>query len=599
MQGPSPSSGMVQHDFLCASFPCAQLPDTTSSTFQIGSLHTLSPCRLVTTTQERVISLNCSAAVPEQDRAEMLSRAGRMTGLWLRPTLRLRGDTGHICPLVPRPAVSAASSLPVSPCLPQLSCRHGSSKANNHTPDPYFLQPPTGNKQPTSAEAIGTLLKATQATDPRDIVLEFDKLYAPVTLSKLWLRDACQCHLCVSESSGQKRFATCDIPSDLKVDSLRVLEDGGLEVSWGNDLGLGSDQHVSAYPLTLLQDVLLKQDPYQRKDSAREVWDSQRFEKDSHSREISYASWMEDGSRFAEAFRNLHHWGLVVIRGVPQTESAVEQVASRLGHLQATFYGPTWDVVSKPQAENVAYTNEFLCLHQDLMYLKEPPRIQILHCLENGCEGGDSLFSDGLRAAYDLRLRNQGHYRTLVSSAVDFHYAKGGHYWHNNHKTIVTAHNRTKEKDPAPLSVRWSPPFQAPFWTALRRGADASSLDNRAGFMVERWQEAAKVFRESVEDPVNMVQFRLQPGDCVVFDNWRVLHGRRAFDTASGRRHLRGTYVEDQALSSTWIRLQREGLMFPDENESFRKSEGAKARSILGLVDGPAVADGSGGEVEA
>lgn len=444
-----------------------------------------------------------------------------------------------------------------------------------------------GNEQPTSAEEIGKLVKAEPATNPRDISLEFDKLPAPVTVSQLWLRDACQCHLCVSESSGQKRFATCDIPSTLTVDSLRVLEDGGLEVSWANDLALSSNPHVSAYPLAVLHDILLHRAPFQpppysRNISAREIWDSHYFEKDSPSREISYASWMEDNSRFAEAFRNLHHWGLVIIRGVPQTESAVEQVASKLGHLQATFYGPTWDVVSKPQAENVAYTNEFLCLHQDLMYLNEPPRIQILHCLENGCEGGDSLFSDGLRAAHDLRLNNESHYRTLVTSTVDFHYAKGGHYWHNRHATIKTQGiRRSKVMNATPMGVRWSPPFQAPFWTALQRGKESFRLDRPTGFKVEEWQEAAKVFRDSIEDPANMVQFRLQPGDCVVFDNWRVLHGRRAFDTGSGRRHLRGTYVEHQALNSTWLRLQKEGLMFSGKTGALDE-EKRRASRIVG-----------------
>lgn len=541
----------------------------------------------------------------------MLSRAGRLTGAWLRPTLRVRGDAGHMCPVVPRQAASAPSIFPVSSRPPQVSCRHGSSeaanranprKAKDHSRDGDHAQeqPPLGNKQPSSAQEIGRLVNADKASQGR-ISLEFEKLHAPVNLAQLWLRDACQCHLCVSESSGQKRFATCDIPSNLKVDSLKVLEDGGLEVSWANDLALGSDQHVSTYPLALLQDMLLAPLPYRRDVSAREIWDSQHFEKDSRSREISYAHWMEDGSRFAEAFCDLHRWGLVVLRGVPQTEGAVEQVASRLGHLQATFYGPTWDVVSKPQAENVAYTNEFLCLHQDLMYLKEPPRIQVLHCLENGCEGGDSLFSDGLRAAHDLRLNNEDHFKTLATHNVDFHYAKGGHYWHNKHKTIVLRQNygkRERVTRKPPMSVRWSPPFQAPFWTALKRGSNTHPWDARAGFMIETWHRAAKVFRDSTEDPANMVQFRLQPGDCVVFDNWRVLHGRRAFDTASGRRHLRGTYVEDQALSSTWMRLQREGLMFPDEPEAVEEEE-RRARRIVGAEEDAKQVEVSDGEAQA
>lgn len=529
----------------------------------------------------------------------MLSRAGRSTGAWLRPTLRLRGDAGHMCPVVPRLAVSAQSVSPVSLCLPQTGCRYGSSQAESQATRHDVKgegrrtdELPAGDGLP--ARQIGMLVNAKQATSAKGISLDFDKLDAPVTMANLWLRDACQCHLCVSESSGQKRFATCDIPSDLKVDSLRVLEDGALEVSWANDLALGGVQHVSTYPLSLLQDMLLRRGPYPRNRSAREIWDSQHFDKDSQSRDISYSSWMEDGPGFAEAFRNLHKWGLVVIRGVPQTESAVEQVASRLGHLQATFYGPTWDVVSKPQAENVAYTNEFLCLHQDLMYLARPPRIQILHCLENGCEGGDSLFSDGLRAAHDLQLRHPRQFETLAVYPVDFHYAKGGHYWNYKHRTIGTIVNK---KVRLPLSVRWSPPFQAPFWSTSHAFRESPSSDHPVGSFLERWQEAAKVFRDSIEDPANMVQFRLQPGDCVVFDNWRVLHGRRAFDTASGRRHLKGTYVESQAFDSTLYRLQLEG-MFPNETGALFE-EGKRACRILGIEDDAAVVESSDAESSA
>lgn len=510
----------------------------------------------------------------------MLSRAGRLTGARLWPSLGPRGHTGHTHPVVPRLAVSGRLAPPASLLFLGSSRRNGSSKAKDHaTRDRVKRVKHEGDQRPSTAEDIGKLVKAGHFTNPKFLALEFDKLDTPATVAKLWLRDACQCHLCVSESSGQKRFATCDLPSDPVVDSMRVLEDGGLEVSWANDLALSTGHHghhVSTYPLAVLHDTLLTKEPYRRLKTAREAWDSTRFDEDARSREVSYAHWMQDSPRFAQAFRDLHQWGLVVVRGVPQTQDAVEHVASRLGHLQATLYGPTWDVVSKPMAENVAYTNEFLCLHQDLMYLSEPPRIQVLHCLENACEGGDSLFSDGLRAAHDLRLNNPASYGLLAACPVDFHYARGGHYWHNHHKTINVHPRRRHEV----MDVRWSPPFQAPFWTALQGAKGISSFGRAAGSVVEEWHKAARVFRDSIEDPASMVQFRLRPGDCVVFDNWRVLHGRRAFDTGSGRRHLRGTYVENQAFNSTWIRLQREGLMFP-EQRAYKAKEVEKARRIL------------------
>ena len=50
-----------------------------------------------------------------------------------------------------------------------------------------------------------------------------------------------------------------------------------------------------------------------------------------------------------------------------------------------------------------------------------------------------------------------------------------------------------------------------------------------------------------INDPSSEVSFRLQPGDCFVLDNARVLHGRQAFSDA-GSRWLQGCYADMDAL---------------------------------------------------
>ena len=50
----------------------------------------------------------------------------------------------------------------------------------------------------------------------------------------------------------------------------------------------------------------------------------------------------------------------------------------------------------------MAYTNAYLGLHEDMLYIQQPPRIQLLHCIENSCEGGESIFSDGNHAALSM-----------------------------------------------------------------------------------------------------------------------------------------------------------------------------------------------------
>jgi gamma-butyrobetaine dioxygenase len=50
--------------------------------------------------------------------------------------------------------------------------------------------------------------------------------------------------------------------------------------------------------------------------------------------------------------------------------------------------------------------------------------------------------------------------------------------------------------------------------------------------------------------------FKLEPGDCMVFDNTRILHARTAFES-SGERHLQGCYADLDSLASTLAVLRR------------------------------------------
>jgi gamma-butyrobetaine dioxygenase len=48
----------------------------------------------------------------------------------------------------------------------------------------------------------------------------------------------------------------------------------------------------------------------------------------------------------------------------------------------------------------------------------------------------------------------------------------------------------------------------------------------------------------------------LKPGDLVLFDNQRILHGRKAFISANHPRHLRGCYLTRDSVYSTAALLQ-------------------------------------------
>ncbi|KAJ4388544.1 hypothetical protein N0V93_006002 [Gnomoniopsis smithogilvyi] len=410
------------------------------------------------------------------------------------------------------------------------------------------LQKPQGNTQqqpliksktrPKSVEELGRLVQVTPTSDGQSLDLVFEH-HTFSDVSHIWSRDACPCAHCVSESSGQKNFATCDIGTSPQLQSSKILEDGSLQLVWARDF-MGGDSHTSNFPLLLLQRLLVYGSLPEIFLPERYLWDRAAFEKDMEARTISYDAWMAGGESFAQSLLDLSQWGLILVKGVPETREAVKDITNKIGNLQATFYGETWDVISKPNAENVAYTNEFLCLHQDLMYNFDVPYIQLLHCMKNDCQGGDSLFSDGLRAAAELKHREPDAYMSLRTRSVNFQYSRNGHFYRHSRRVISHA----EKPQLLASAIHWSPPFQGPFY-------GVSDLD--------KWHKAAKAFKDSLEAPENMLQYRLQPGDCVLFDNSRILHGRTRFDTSSGLRHLHGTYLSKQSFLSAIRREIEQG----------------------------------------
>ena len=87
------------------------------------------------------------------------------------------------------------------------------------------------------------------------------------------------------------------------------------------------------------------------------------------SNATKFGDYLISQEAFYSVLQNLDRYGLAFITDVPGNELAVEQIGERIGPLRHSFYGRTWDVKDKPNAENVAYTNSELGLHMDLLHV--------------------------------------------------------------------------------------------------------------------------------------------------------------------------------------------------------------------------------------
>jgi gamma-butyrobetaine dioxygenase len=361
----------------------------------------------------------------------------------------------------------------------------------------------------------------------------------PESFNPTWLRDACDCSLCVDSSTKQKTFQTTDIPPDIRAANQQVLPDGSLQITWSEEVPGTGKNHVSTYSKGFLSlyrhnEVAVEE---LRKQKPRILWNKTIISDDITF--LDYKSYMEDENTLYDALERLRIYGLVFLRGVPDDQKAVENIGGRIGPLRDSFYGRTWDVKSVPQAKNVAYTNVNLGFHMDLLYMREPPGLQMLHCLRNSCEGGSSLFTDSFHAASETLRANKADAVALKRAKTTFHYDNAGeHYRHT--RPVVISDNLTGEIK----EVNWSPPFQAP--STLNQGI--SSKTELQNFI--RGVKASRALASRFEDPANIFEYRLNEGECVIFNNRRVLHARRAFDVTSGERWLKGAYVDTDVFQS-------------------------------------------------
>jgi gamma-butyrobetaine dioxygenase len=371
------------------------------------------------------------------------------------------------------------------------------------------------------------------------------------TFDTAFLRDSCTCPRCLDPDSRQKLYQTSDIPEHIE-GSCQVVqggEGGVVELAWKNDVpGFGSE-HRTRHSIDWLLRALGTEQQLRgavRHDD-RVLWDSEKITKDN--KWVDYDDYMAKDETLFDALSHLNKYGLLFLRNVPDSEESVVEVAGRIGNLKDTFYGRTWDVKSKPKAENIAYTHQFLGLHMDLLYTSNPPHLQLLHSLRARAPRGESFFSDSFHAAQKLHQSSPSHFRTLCTFPVTYHYHHPNYHYHFNRPTIelYPSPESSSSTKPSIRHVNWSPPFQGPF--EAHTGAENSMV-------LREYIAAAHAFEKLLSAEESLYEYRLEEGECVIFDNRRVLHARRAFDAAKGERWLKGAYVDDDVFFSKLRVLQ-------------------------------------------
>lgn len=191
----------------------------------------------------------------------------------------------------------------------------------------------------------------------------------------------------------------------------------------------------------------------------------------------------------------------------------------------------------------------------DLLYMREPPGLQFLHCIHNSCTGGESRFGDTFKAVDELYSLENGPemVQTLMNHQVRYEYDNDTFFYSDTKPTILASTQTPRDrvllaKNPELMSriehVFWSPPF-------------VGNIDNSQPHSeLVKFIQASKAFSDILEKPENVVEEKMDSGSCVIFDNQRIVHARNEFDVNSGKRFLKGGYLAHQDFSSKAVSLQ-------------------------------------------
>jgi len=349
----------------------------------------------------------------------------------------------------------------------------------------------------------------------------------------VWLRDNCPCAECLDPVSGQKLKDITELPDGLTVSA---VQDTGESVTVtyapGGHRSVFSREWLAAHALG--GDADTGGDGDGRTEDDKELWLPASLD---GLPEHSWPRYVDEPADRASALDAVLRRGFVVLHDVPAEPGMVLEVAGSFGFVRETNYGRLFDVRVEPRPGNLAFTSRRILPHTDNPYRDPVPTVQLLHCLRAADDGGETGLVDGFAAAADLRATERETFDLMARIPVPFGYKDKSTELRASQPLIQLSPRgrirgvRFNNRSAQPLRRPY--PEVVAFYTAYRRWAGL------------------------LAGPERQLNLRLAPGDCLIFDNTRVMHARTAF-SATGSRHLQGCYADLDGLASTLAVLQRE-----------------------------------------
>jgi len=340
---------------------------------------------------------------------------------------------------------------------------------------------------------------------------------APGRFSPFWLRDHCHSKESLHPDTLQRQVDTFTIPVDIAPAKLEIADSGRtLRIEW---------QHggASVLPAAFLWSIA--QNDGREVAPRRRLWD--RAAIGDAFPTMSHAQIMSGNEGLLRWLSLVEEYGFALATGVPPTLEATKELVTKIGYVRETIFGGMWEFTANLAFKDTAYTSSAIGPHTDGTYAFDSPGYQLFHCLQFDGSGGDSTLVDGFKVADQIRRTDPLAFQTLSSVKVPAQYLGDGVHLRAEHSVIALDHNGDFSQ------IAYNNYDRAPFRLPTPR--------------MNGFYRALSLFNRAINDPSNEITLRLLPGTALLFDNWRTLHGRRAYQ---GFRRLCGAYLNKEDFDS-------------------------------------------------
>ena len=368
---------------------------------------------------------------------------------------------------------------------------------------------------------------------------------------KLWLRDSCHCLECfqqdtLSLNSGEgEGHDPLKMPLNPVIETVKCDRQGNLDIVWGG----AEPGHHSVFDPSWLR-VHCQKDPALQQQHQPQLWDSSLS-----IPHFDYEDVMQDEEALLLWLDKMVELGVSIIDNAPKNQASFQALIERVGPIQQRYHPThifTLDTANK-LAGNIHHAYQYmkrLVNHTDHINYDIPPRLQFLQCIQYDNPDNDnqaySTLVDGFKIAEVLRTQQPKFFELLTQEYI------------STGRRRLGVEEKVSEQEIGTKKYQWEIHHRQHIINLDQKGQvyqirfheqDRVPLDVSPD-KIQDLYAAYQTFARLAEDPKYNVEFLIEPGQVLVNDNWRLLHGRNGIHNPELRRVLLGAYMKPETFRS-------------------------------------------------